>query len=233
MKKITAIALLALGTMASAPAFAQTHNVGNWGPGATGGNGASLAFNANIGIPNNTIDAADTVWTAFTLTGAVSRDCSYYNANSGSHTIPLGAIGVRTSANEPVGQMFNQVSDFSIEMTSTSAGCNFANTVSVTKANGADGLLNNAPGGYDTDNFTANIPYVARVGIQKATTSTTAPGVGTYKTFEAGVNEATKSQSFGAFRSRLTLHTIVPAQPLGLVAGTYSDTVTVQLSVAS
>lgn len=230
MKKIGAIALAALA-MASTSAMAQTHSVGNWGPGALP-NGASLAFNANVGIPNDTSVATPTVSTSFTLTGSVAKDCSYYNANSGSHTIPLGAIGVRNSNNEAPNELFNQVSEFSIEITSTTAGCNFANTVKVEKSNGVQGLLNSAPGGYDTANFTANIPYIARIGIQQASTNTTAPALGQYQTFQAATNQSSASQSFGAFRSRITLHTIVPVQTKGLVAGTYSDTVAVELKAS-
>lgn len=233
MKKLGAIALAALA-MASTSAMAQgTHNVGNFGPGYPGyGNGAGLAFNANVGIPNDTSAATTTVSTAFTLTGTVNKDCSYFNANSGSHTIPLGTIGVRNSNNEAPSQLFNQVSDFSIEITSTSAGCNFANTVSVDKSNGAQGLLNSAPGGYDSNSFTANIPYIARIGISQATTNTTAPAPGQYQTFQAETNEGGKSKAFGAFRSAIFLHAIVPAQTKGLVAGTYSDTVTVTLTAS-
>lgn len=233
MKKISAIALFALGALASTSVFAQTHQVGNYGVGAQHPGGPALAFNANIAIPNDTSSATPTVSTAFTLTGSVARDCSYFNNNSGTHTIPLGAIGVYNSNNEDIANLFNQVSNFSIEMTSTSAGCNFANTITVSKANGVQGLLNSAPGGYDSNNFTANIPYTAKIGISNVSTNTSAPAVGTYHTFQAAANEASKSQTYGAFRSRITLNAIVPAQSLGLVAGTYSDTITIELKADS
>ncbi|MBX3561929.1 MAG: hypothetical protein KF780_08965 [Sphingomonas sp.] len=229
MKKIGTIALLAASMLAATSVSAQTHNVGNFGPGAAFPGGPSLAFNANIGIPNDSSAATPTVTTAFTLTGSVARDCSYHQGNSPTHTIPLGAIGVLNSNNEVPTQLFNQAGNFSIEITSTSAGCNFANTVEVTKVNGVSGLVNSAAGGYDTNNFTANIPYRVRVGIQEASTNTTAPAAGGYQTWTVAENQGSDYRTYGAFRSRIIMHAQVDAQSKGLVAGTYSDTIRIEL----
>ena len=78
-----------------------------------------------------------------------------------------------TNSNTNVNSAFEMVSPASAVVNSTTAGCNFNNTVTLTKANGAQGLRNLAAGGYDSNQFQANIPYSVGASFT-ATTNTSA-----------------------------------------------------------
>ena len=226
---MTATALLLASTAASA-----THNSfpGIYGNLSGPYSPPIWAGYSPSGIPDDTTTATPTVQHAFTLTGSVARDCSYFglgDLSSGSaYTIPLGAIGVRNGDNELVNNLFNQNGDFTYDIATTTAGCNTNNTVTVTK--NADGLRNTAAVGFDNTQFTNHIPYSVLVGIASATTNTSSGAVGQYTPMTVAANAASNTETLGAWRSSLHLTATIPAQTLGLVAGTYSDTITVTLA---
>ncbi len=234
MRKMTIAAIAGFAMMSAPAAFAQQtyHNIGNFGNSAPGG-APTLAINGFTSdglhaLPDDTTAATPTVTNSFVLTGTVAKDCSYYSgAPSGTTTIPLGAIGVRNGNTETVNNLFNQVAAFNVEITSTSAGCNTDNKVTVSHA--ADGLVNANPGSYDSNAFTAKIPYTIVTGIQNATPQGTT-GAGIYQSFTVAPNTASNNANYGAWRSRMTVTAQIPAQSLGLVAGTYSDTIVVTLA---
>jgi hypothetical protein len=230
-KTLSAIALSAVALAAASPAMAAHPTLlpgGVW----TIYNGAyptQPSLNINGTSPDDTTTAVQTLTQQFTLQGTVAKDCSYFGTPGGTGTISLGAIGVKNGNTETTSTAFTQNGVIQIyDLDSTSAGCNFDNTVSLTKA--AAGLVNPAPGGYDNTQFTANIPYQVNVGIQKAVNAGTV-GAGTYKNFLVGTGASTGSMHLGAWRSNLDLQILAPAQSLGLVAGTYSDTITLTLAV--
>lgn len=234
MRKITAIGIAAITMLSATSAFAQQtyHNIGNFGNSAPGGS-PTLAINGfatspqHAGLYDDTTTATPTVTNSFTLTGTVAPDCSYYSGAANNQTnIPLGAIGVRNGNTETVNNLFNQVGAFNVEITSTSAGCNTNNKVTVT--HNADGLVNPTAANYDTNNFTTKIPYTIVTGLQYATPIGTT-GAGIYQAFTVAPNTASNNASYGAWRSRMTVTAQIPAQSLGLVAGTYSDTIVVTL----
>jgi UDP-N-acetylenolpyruvoylglucosamine reductase len=135
---------------------------------------------------------------------------------------------VKNGNTETTATAFTQAAPFNFDIQTTSAGCNFDNTVSLTKS--ANGLVNAAPSGYDSSEFTAKIPYKATVGVSKAVNAG-ATGTGIYHAFVVDVAQASGSMHLGAWRSGLTLNINAPAQTLGLVAGTYTDTITLTLAV--
>ncbi|VXC96737.1 hypothetical protein [Sphingomonas sp. AX6] len=183
-----------------------------------------------VSLFGDTQTASPTVTKTFALTGNVNKDCSYYigNGDLANRNISLGTIGIRTNAGETVTNAFDMVGPAGAVITSGTAGCNFNNTVTITKANGTDGLENQVASGYDTNQFQANLPYTVNAnwtGVQGAGTI----GAGTGQSLTVGLNEATDQWTGGAWRSGFVLTFGVPVASLGLVAGTYTDTVTVEL----
>ncbi|HWU72832.1 MAG TPA: hypothetical protein VN137_05070 [Sphingomonas sp.] len=175
----------------------------------------------------NADTANSDVTNTWTISGNVTKDCSYYGGSSTSHTLDFGTIGVNTQAATSVGSAFNMMSAAVATVNSTTAGCNFNNDVSITKSNGADGMKNIAAGGYDTNNFQANIPYSVAAtftaGAQGAVAAANS------QTLTAGTGDASKVGHYGAWRSNMTMVVNAPVPPKALVAGNYSDTLTVEL----
>ncbi|MDP5281313.1 hypothetical protein Q9Q95_20475 [Sphingomonas sp. DG1-23] len=243
MKKLLSAAAVALLSTAG---VAQANDIAFSGqtPGIFGGTtdhssllgyGIGLALSGGVGYnqwglnDGNTQTASPTVTNTWLIKGTVTKDCSYYGGSSTSHTLDFGTIGVNTNSNTNVNSAFEMVSPASAVVNSTTAGCNFNNTVTLTKANGAQGLRNLAAGGYDSNQFQANIPYSVGASFT-ATTNTSAGAVGSPLTVTAAEGDASKVWTGGAWRSDMTL-TINAPNPTGkaLVAGNYSDTLTVEL----
>ena len=252
MKKILtgAVAAIALVGIAS-PAAAQNHvgtaqlhyagtapipyTITNPGIGGTILGEAGVAaqvgtrYTALAIAPNDTETALPTVTTTFTLTGRVNRDCSFYAGNNSSATnIDFGVIGVRTGNNENVNSAFEMVGPAIANIETLTAGCNFNNEVSITKDD-INGLVNNAAGGYDTDEFQANIPYSVKadwtgVGFNQVTS-------GTGQTLNVSTSQTTATKQQGAWRSNMKIRFEAPAiNNKGLVAGTYEGSTTLVLT---
>jgi hypothetical protein len=242
MKKAATSAVAMFALLASTSAFAQgTHGPSQFGTSNNNGvppNIPNTAPNWNVnafdpstggGMQNDAATDVTSVTATFILTGSVAQNCSYFSGSSSTQTIGLGAIGIKNGNNQNIGQLFNQIDPIDVEITSTNAGCNTDNTVTVTK--GANGLFNPTKSGYDTNQFTNSIPYSVKVGITDATLQGQV-GQGTFQTFTVPTTSTTGSGQFGAWRSSLDLMAQIPAQPLGLVAGAYSDTITVTLAAS-
>ncbi|ATY32882.1 hypothetical protein [Sphingomonas psychrotolerans] len=182
-------------------------------------------FGLNAG---NTQTASPTVTNTWLIKGTVTKDCSYYGGSSTAHTLDFGTIGVNTNSNTNVNSAFDMVSPATAVVNSTTAGCNFNNTVTLSKQNGAQGLLNGAAGGYDSNEFQANIPYSVAASFQ-GTTNTSAGAAGSPQTVTAATGDASKVWTGGAWRSDMTLTINAPTPGKALVAGNYQDTLTVEL----
>ena len=191
------------------------------------------AFTTSGSAPDNTEAATPTVTNAFTLTGNVTKDCSFYAGNNAAgRTIDFGVIGVKTGNNENVNAAFEMAGDLNATINTLTAGCNFNNTVSIVKRDGSDysgmNLVGN-PGGFDSTQFQTNIPYSVT-----ATWTGVAQdyiGTGTPQSLTVAANGATGSKTQGAWRSAMNIAINAPAVTnRGLVAGTYEDTLTVKLS---
>lgn len=190
--------------------------------------GVGTVYNELVLSFGDTETASPTVTQTFALSGTVNSDCSYYGGGTNAQTVPLGTIGVETSSNTAVNNAFDMVGPLVVNILSATAGCNTNNTVTITKDNGTNGLVNAAPAGYDSNQFQANIPYVINanwVGTQ----TTNGPDVGTGQSLTLGVNEDTDTWTGGAWRSAFNLNVLASPPPLALVAGNYSDTITLTL----
>lgn len=182
----------------------------------TQGNGGP----ASIGTPNG-----GTETNAFQITGTVQRDCSFFTGTT-SKTINIGTIGIIATSDVAVQNAFNMAGPARGQAQTSTAGCNFNNFVSITKANADRGLVNFNAGGFDSNTFQANIPYTVTARFN-ASAQTAVGQPGTAQTLVVAQNEATKIGNYGAWRSQFTLDVDALPPALGLVAGDYVDTVTV------
>ena len=189
--------------------------------------GVGSKYQDSSTVSGNTENAVTSVVNTFTLTGNVTKDCSFYGGGTTAHDINLGTIGVRTGNNDNVSQAFNQRDAMTVNVDSATAGCNFNNTVTIAKENQSAGLLNKAPGGYDPAQFTDRIPY----SIDASWTGSAVDGKTTLQqTLKVGDQVGSNNKQSGAWRSAFSMDVSIPAQSKALVAGTYSDKITVTLA---
>jgi hypothetical protein len=239
MKKImksVALAATAIATMGLpvTQAMAAGHNafVGQYS--AADNHAGTIVWGGyanNAGqIPDDTTTAGNKT-EQFTMTGSVAKDCSFYAGDDGAttHSINLGAIGVRNGDQETSSTLYNQAAAFNYDIGTSTAGCNYNNTVTVSK--NANGLTNTAANGYDSTQFQANIPYSILVGLT-ATTNQSGPAAGTYTPMTVAADQASNSETLGAWRSGMHVNATIPVPAKALVAGTYSDTITVTLATS-
>ncbi|MGN7929885.1 hypothetical protein [Sphingopyxis sp. 22461] len=186
-------------------------------------------YRAQADAPSDSETATPTVNVAFNLSGTVNKDCSFYSGNNASATnISFGVIGVRTGNNENVNSAFEMVGPAEANIDTLTAGCNFNNEVVITKNNGTNGLVNSAAGGYDTNQFQANIPYSVNATWTGVALNAVTTGSGQSLNVSTTQNNNLISQ--GAWRSRMDIDIVAPAvTSKGLVAGTYSGTTTLTL----
>ena len=249
MKKILtgAVAAIALVGIAS-PAAAQTnqrhYNIAGiqlTNPTGIGGaiaqglaefaiaGGVGTRYTAVADAPSDSESATPTVTTTFNLTGSVNKDCSFYAGNNSNATnIDFGVIGVRTGNNENVNSAFEMVGPAFANIETLTAGCNFNNEVSITK-NNVNGLVNSAAGGYDTDEFQANIPYSVTAAWTGVPVNTVTSGTG--QSLDVSTSQLGNTIQQGAWRSNMTINFNAPAiTNKGLVAGNYAGSTTLVLS---
>ena len=252
MKKLL-LGAVALGAIAATPAAAQSSQVHYARPiiGATGSFtspydrderililGNELALDRGIGTRyttatvgfGNSQPTTPTVSVAFTLTGKVNPDCSFYAGNNdGARNIDFGVIGVRTGNNENVNDAFEMVGPAAATIQTLTAGCNFNNEVKIAKDN-VDGMVNSAAAGtgYDSNQFQANIPYSVRAnwtGVAQG-----AKTIGTGQTLAVAANQLSNNIQQGAWRSAMSINIVAERiSDKGLVAGDYTGTTTLTL----
>ncbi len=244
MKKLLLLAVAAAAVTA-VPAAAQTNErhyaspvfggttITNGGPFANALGQIAVAtrigtrYTAQADAPSDSQAATPTVNVAFTLTGSVNKDCSFYSGNNaGARNIDFGVIGVRTGNNENVSNAFEMVGPANADIQTLTAGCNFNNEVEIVKDN-VRGMVNSAAGGFDTDEFQDNIPYqVTASWTGVALNATTA---GTSQTLNVNTNQLSNLRQQGAWRSAMDINITAPVAEKGLVAGNYSGTTTLTL----
>jgi hypothetical protein len=243
---LTAVAATAM-IAAAAPASAQTnqrhYNTGGvqlTNPTGIGGaiaegianiaiaNGIGTRYTALAGALGDTATAQTRIDVVFSLSGRVNRDCSFYQGNNASaRNIDFGVIGVRTGDNENVNSAFEMVGPAVASIETLTAGCNTNNVVEINK-NDVRGLVNNNPGGYDTDEFQANIPY--SVQARWTGVALNAQTAGTRQTLTVPTSGNAGQLQQGAWRSDMEIDITAPAiADKGLVAGSYTGTTTVTL----
>ena len=185
-------------------------------------------YRAQADAPGDSETATPTVNVEFSLSGTVNRDCSFYAGNnSNARNIDFGVIGVRTGDNENVNSAFEMVGDAEANIDTLTAGCNTNNVVEINKDD-IRGLVNLAPGGYDTDEFQANIPY--EVTASWTGVALNAQTTGTPQSLNVPTTGNAGQKQQGAWRSRMDIDIVAPAVTnKGLVAGDYTGTTTLTL----
>ena len=185
-------------------------------------------YRAQADAPSDSETATPTVNVVFSLSGTVNRDCSFYAGNnSNARNIDFGVIGVRTGDNENVNSAFEMVGPAEANIDTLTAGCNTNNVVEINKDD-IRGLVNLAPGGYDTDEFQANIPY--EVTASWTGVALNAQTTGSAQTLNVPTTGNAGQKQQGAWRSRMDIDIVAPAVTnKGLVAGDYTGTTTLTL----
>ncbi|MBR2173932.1 hypothetical protein [Sphingopyxis sp.] len=185
-------------------------------------------YRAVADAPSDSETATPTVNVEFSLSGTVNRDCSFYAGNtSNARNIDFGVIGVRTGNNENVNSAFEMVGPAEANIDTLTAGCNTNNSVEISKDD-IRGLVNANPGGYDTDEFQANIPYSVTASWTGVALNAQTTGSAQSLVVPTNGNAGLKQQ--GAWRSRMDIDIVAPAVTnKGLVAGSYTGKTTLTL----
>jgi hypothetical protein len=186
--------------------------------------GAALLFAAGQGV---SAMAADSAAATFNVTGHVKDTCLIHFS---SHSLALGDIAIDNTASDPATSYFHLINGPLFESQTGTGGCNDNNDITITKTNGAKGLHNTSTAKFDPTVFTADIPYEAAVnwtGIGEGGSTVQLLAL------EAQTNQASATtvgiDDNGPFASAMTVFINVPAPSQGLIAGDYTDTVTVTL----
>jgi hypothetical protein len=174
----------------------------------------------------NSGTAQNSTSNTFTLTGKVTPDCSFFVGNVNT-TIDFGTIGIEARDNVGPASAFDMTAPATAQIQTNVAGCNTRNLVSVTKGN-ADGMRNASTSGYDPAQFTNKLPYSVAVAFNGSAPNSAAAQAGA---FNVDASEQTDSQLHGAWKSVFTMNVNVPPPAESLLAGTYTDTVNVSLTV--
>lgn len=190
--------------------------------------GIGTRYTANTNVSGDSVVAEDRVDVVFNLTGTVNQDCSFYAGNgSGAQNLSFGTIGVRTGNNENVNAAFEMTGPATATVQTLTAGCNTNNVVEISK-NDIRGLVNANPGGFDTDEFQANIPYSVRASWTGVALNAQTGGSSQLVDVPTNANAGQRQQ--GAWRSNMNITFSAPAiTDKGLVAGAYSGTTTLTL----
>lgn len=221
MKMVSLLATAAAVALIAGSASAQVYP--NPGP-ITETNYVNPNNAANNGTFDNDITAT------FSITGNVLASCVLGNGDGDLDDVNFGNIGVYGDASTGVENAFEMTGASNGNSSTNAAGCNFQNRLTLTKTNGTQGLVNTAAAtsGYDSNVFQANIPYSLGANYVAGSPGQTTVS-GSLGKFTVDVNESTDSRDNNAWRSGLGIRIDIPAAAKALVAGTYSDTVTVRI----
>ncbi|WP_312136332.1 hypothetical protein WEU32_10545 [Brevundimonas sp. BH3] len=245
MKISALLSAAAVAALIASPAAAGSINQGEW---------FSHLFQTHVDSPPfaglNLIDAqtAGSPWSAwhavgssqgnngtasmndgatFTLKGNVTKDCSFYSGSSTSQTLDFGTLGIYASDNTGPAAAFDMVAPATVTVYTNLAGCNTANSVTITK-NSADGLINSGNnGGYDSNVFQANLPFSVEAKYTAAAHNAVANG--SQQTLSVASTALSNVANHGAWKSPFSLAVNIPVASKALLAGNYEGTVAVQI----
>lgn len=245
---VAVVAMTATAAMADPIAQGSTNRAGLFvgGPSATNKNTDSL-YGASIvaaAILNNqpnvsliTITGGSTgnvggagdedVGATFTLRGEVDKDCAYYVGNV-DQLIDFGTIGIFTSDQAGPAAAFDMAADASVVINTNLAGCNTANTVTISK--GDEGaMVSDNNSGFDAAVFTNRLEYSVDAVY------TAGPNVvGAAATNDNHVSLTptmpSDTATHGAWKSPMTITVNIDAPTLSLLSGVYEDTLEVEIS---
>ena len=185
---------------------------------------------ANAGDSGTT---ATSLTATFLISASISPSCVLGNGDGDLADVDFGTLGIYGDASNGIDNAFEMVDANSNGNSSTNiAGCNTANTLTLEKTNLLQGLLNaeSAASGFDPSVFQDNIPYslsAVYVAGSPGQEGVSASG----GKFTVDTTEAFDSRENNAWRSGLGIKVEIPATAKALVAGTYTDTVTVKIAV--
>lgn len=179
------------------------------------------------GAGDNNGAVANSDGATFTLKGKVSTDCAYYSGNVDS-TIDFGTIGIYASDNTGPANAFDMTAPANVTIDTNLAGCNTANTVSISKGD-IRGMVNNSSAGYDSNVFQANLPYNVTATYTAGAPGSTAGVAGASDQIVVADNANAGQKSHGAWKSAMQVKVNVPVAQKALLAGDYSDTLKVEI----
>lgn len=189
-------------------------------------NSSESAWHA-VGVSvGNVGTAAGSDTATFSMTGNVSTDCAFYTGSSNSLSFDFGQIGVYVSDNTGPAAAFTMVAPAAMNFDTNLAGCNTANTVSISK-NDIRGLVNNSGGGYDSNVFQANLPYIVAATYTAAAVNTVAGG--SQQTLTVAANANANQRTHGAWKSNMDIEVTIPQASQALLAGQYNGNFTVTI----
>lgn len=175
----------------------------------------------NIGGAGNNEDGA-----TFTLEGTVDEDCAYYSGNVDTN-IDFGQIGIFTSDQAGPAAAFDMVADASVVINTNLAGCNTANTVTISKgANGA--MTSDNTSGFNAAVFTNELEYTVAANYTAGANTVGAP-VSTTNHVQLSTSQGSNFATHGAWKSPMAITVTIPAPSLSLLSGTYTDTLEVEI----
>lgn len=203
--------------------------------------GASATNLARANNPNSSLSAWHAIGGAFgdigtaveedgatfSMSGTVSTDCAFYTGSSNSLSFDFGQIGVYVSDNTGPAAAFTMVAPAAMNFDTNLAGCNTANTVSISK-NDIRGLVNNSGGGYDSNVFQANLPYIVAATYTAAAVNTVAGG--SQQTLTVAANANANQRTHGAWKSNMDIEVTIPQASQALLAGQYNGNFTVTIA---
>lgn len=189
----------------------------------------SNATYVNPGNPGNTGTASSSETADFTIQGTVSQAC-VLGAGGDLNDVNFGTIGIYADATSTVENVFTSVGPANGHTRTNLAGCNTANRMTVRKGNGVDGLRNTTnTGGYDGNVFQANIPYSIAAQYTAGAVGSFVPQA-SISQFSVSTTEDQDFKENAAWKSGAAFRIDISDPTKALVAGTYSDTVTVELA---
>ncbi|HRP10461.1 MAG TPA: hypothetical protein PLK37_05455 [Terricaulis sp.] len=175
--------------------------------------------------------ALSEVTATFQVSGTVAPAC-VISTNSGTlNDLNFGTIGIYADGATSIENAFTVTGPRNGHSRTNLAGCNTSNTVTVSKGNGADGLLaDDISGGYDTNVFQANIPYSVSAVYAAGAPGSIAPVGAATGQFSVSTSQTSNSRSHGAWRGGIAIRVDLPVPAKALIAGEYSDTVSVEIA---
>ena len=172
--------------------------------------------------------ASELITNVFTISGNVTADCSFFVGNV-DRSINFGVIGIEANDNVGPASAFDMTAPATASVQTNVAGCNTQNRVTVAKGR-ATGMVSDNGSGFDQTQFTNELDYTVIANWQGSAQSGGAQAP-VAETLTVGLNDLDDSKPQGAWKSVFTMNINVPIPALSLLAGNYSDTITVTLDV--
>lgn len=176
----------------------------------------------------NNGQAQTNISNTFTISGNVTPDCSFFVGNV-DRRINFGVIGIEANDNVGPASAFDMTAPATASVQTNVAGCNTRNRVTIAKGR-ATGMVSDSTFGFDQTQFTNELDYTVAASWQGS-----APAGGAQapisETLNVGLNTLNNNKQQGAWKSVFNMNINVPIPARSLLAGNYSDTITVTLDV--